>query len=93
MRPLIVYANAELRHCAYSHGDVLIGTGSVVGNSRELKSSLLFDNVETPHYNYIGDSILGYHVHMGAGSITSDIKSDRKNTVIRTDDGAIETGL
>jgi len=91
--PLIVCANAELRHCAYFRGNVLIGAGSVAGNSCEFKNSLLFDSVEAPHYNYVGDSILGYHAHMGAGSITSNIKSDRKNIVIRTDDGAIETGL
>ena len=87
--PLIVCAGAELRHCAYFRGNVLIGAG----NSCEFKNSLLFDSVEAPHYNYVGDSILGYHAHMGAGSITSNIKSDRKNIVIRTDDGAIETGL
>ena len=91
--PLIVCANAGLRHCAYFRGNVLIGAGSVAGNSCEFKNSLLFDSVEAPHYNYVGDSILGYHAHMGAGSITSNIKSDRKNIVIRTDDGAIETGL
>lgn len=91
--PLIVCANAELRHCAYFRGNVVIGAGSVAGNSCEFKNSLLFDSVEAPHYNYVGDSILGYHAHMGAGSITSNIKSDRKNIVIRTDDGAIETGL
>ena len=91
--PLIVCANAELRHCAYFRGNVLIGAGSVAGNSCEFKNSLLFDSVEAPHYNYVGDSILGYRAHMGAGSITSNIKSDRKNIVIRTDDGAIETGL
>lgn len=91
--PLIVCANSELRHCAYFRGNVLIGAGSVAGNSCEFKNSLLFDSVEAPHYNYVGDSILGYHAHMGAGSITSNIKSDRKNIVIRTDDGAIETGL
>ena len=91
--PLIVCANAELRHCAYFRGNVLIGAGSVAGNSCEFKNSLLFDSVEAPHYNYVGDSILGYHAHMGAGSITSNIKSDRKNIVIRIDDGAIETGL
>ena len=75
--PLIVCANAELRHCAYFRGNVLIGAGSVAGNSCEFKNSLLFDSVEAPHYNYVGDSILGYHAHMGAGSITSNIKSDR----------------
>ncbi len=91
--PLIVCAKAELRHCAFFRGNVLIGAGSVAGNSCEFKNSLLFDSVEAPHYNYVGDSILGYHAHMGAGSITSNIKSDRKNIVIRTDEGKIETGL
>ena len=91
--PLIVCANAELRHCAYFRGNVLIGAGSVAGNSCEFKNSLLFDSVEAPHYNYVGDSILGYHAHMGAGSITSNIKSDRKNIVIRTDEGPLATGL
>ena len=91
--PLIVCAGAELRHCAFFRGNVVIGAGSVAGNSCEFKNSLLFDSVEAPHYNYVGDSVLGYHAHMGAGSITSNIKSDRKNIVIRTDEGPLETGL
>ena len=75
--PLIVCAEAEIRHCAFIRGVAIVGRGAVVGNSTELKGSLLFDGVQVPHYNYVGDSILGYKSHMGAGSITSNLKSDK----------------
>ena len=91
--PLIVCEGAELRQCAFVRGNVLIGRNSVAGNSCEFKNSILFDHVETPHYNYIGDSVLGYRSHMGAGAITSNIKSDRKNIVIHCGNEEIETGL
>lgn len=91
--PLIVCEGAELRQCAFVRENVLIGRNSVAGNSCEFKNSILFDHVETPHYNYIGDSVLGYRSHMGAGAITSNIKSDRKNIVIHCGNEEIETGL
>ena len=91
--PLIVCEGGELRQCAFVRGNVLIGRNSVAGNSCEFKNSILFDHVETPHYNYIGDSVLGYRSHMGAGAITSNIKSDRKNIVIHCGNEEIETGL
>lgn len=75
--PLIICENAEIRHCAFIRGTAIIGREAVVGNSTEIKGSILFDGVQVPHYNYIGDSILGYKVHMGAGSITSNLKSDK----------------
>ena len=91
--PLIVDEDAQIRHCAFVRGSAIVGKNSVVGNSTELKNSILFNNVEAPHYNYVGDSILGFHAHMGAGSITSNIKADRKNILIKSDDKMIETGL
>lgn len=91
--PLIIGPNAEIRHCAFIRGNAIIGAGSVVGNSTELKNVILFNKVQVPHYNYVGDSILGYKAHMGAGSITSNVKSDKKLTTIRTPEGIIETGL
>lgn len=91
--PCIVGENAELRQCAFIRGNAIIGEHTVVGNSTELKNVILFNHVESPHYNYVGDSILGFHAHMGAGSITSNIKSDRKNIVIKGEDGNIETGM
>ena len=91
--PCIIGPETEVRHCAFIRGSALVGSNCVVGNSVELKNVILFDNVQTPHYNYVGDSILGYKSHMGAGSITSNIKSDRKNIVIRTSEDSIETGL
>ncbi|MBQ6544853.1 MAG: UDP-N-acetylglucosamine pyrophosphorylase, partial [Lachnospiraceae bacterium] len=78
-------------HCAFIRGDAIVGKGSVVGNSCELKNVILFNKCEVPHFNYVGDSILGFHAHMGAGAITSNIKADRKNIVIRGDE-RIETG-
>lgn len=89
--PCIIGPGTEVRHCAFIRGSALVGAGCVVGNSVELKNVILFDNVETPHYNYVGDSILGWHAHMGAGSITSNVKSDRTNIVVHCGDEAIET--
>lgn len=90
--PVIIGAGAEVRHCAFIRGNVLIGAGAVVGNSSELKNVILFDNVQVPHYNYVGDSILGYKAHMGAGSITSNVKSDKTLVKVHAEDGDIETG-
>lgn len=90
--PVIVGKDAEVRHCAFVRGSALIGEKAVVGNSTELKNVILFDNVQVPHYNYVGDSILGYKSHMGAGSITSNVKSDKLLIKVRTEDGVIETG-
>lgn len=92
--PCIIGANTEVRHCAFIRGSALVGENCVVGNSVELKNVILFDNVQTPHYNYVGDSILGYKSHMGAGSITSNVKSDKTLVVVKNFDGEkIETGL
>lgn len=91
--PCIIGPDTEVRHCAFIRGSALVGAGCVVGNSTELKNVILFDKVEAPHYNYVGDSILGFHAHMGAGSITSNIKSDRRNIVISSGDERFETGL
>lgn len=91
--PCIVGPYTEIRHCAFIRGSALIGSGCVVGNSVELKNVILFDGVQTPHYNYVGDSILGYKSHMGAGSITSNVKSDKTNVIIRYNDETIETGM
>ncbi|MBQ3529924.1 MAG: UDP-N-acetylglucosamine pyrophosphorylase [Oscillospiraceae bacterium] len=90
--PCIIGANTEVRHCAFIRGAALVGDNCVVGNSVELKNVILFDNVQTPHYNYVGDSILGYKSHMGAGSITSNVKSDKTLVVIKGDT-PIPTGL
>ena len=91
--PCIIGANTEVRHCAFVRGSALVGENCVVGNSVELKNVILFDNVQTPHYNYVGDSILGYKSHMGAGSITSNVKSDKTLVLVKTPDGVIPTGL
>ena len=91
--PCIIGANTEVRHCAFIRGSALIGENCVVGNSVELKNVIIFDNVQTPHYNYVGDSILGYKSHMGAGSITSNVKSDKTNVVIKSAYEAIQTGI
>jgi len=91
--PCIICKDAEIRHCAFIRGSVLVGEGAVVGNSTELKNVILFDNVQVPHYNYVGDSILGYKAHMGAGSITSNVKSDKTLVVVKSDKEKIETGL
>lgn len=91
--PCIIGAGTEVRHCAFIRGSALVGENCVVGNSVELKNVILFDNVQTPHYNYVGDSILGYKSHMGAGSITSNVKSDKTNVVIKSGDERLETGI
>lgn len=91
--PAIIGKNAEIRHCAFIRGNAIVGEGAVVGNSTELKNVILFNKVQVPHYNYVGDSILGYKAHMGAGSITSNVKSDKTLTTVKTAEGAIETGL
>lgn len=90
--PLIVCKDAEVRHCAFIRGSALVGEGAVVGNSTELKNVILFDKVQVPHYNYVGDSILGYKAHMGAGSITSNVKSDKLLVSIHGEDGEVATG-
>jgi len=90
--PCIVGPESEVRHCAFIRGSALIGTKCVVGNSTELKNVILFDNVQVPHYNYVGDSILGYKAHMGAGSITSNVRSDKKLVVVHGET-EIETGI
>ncbi len=91
--PCIIDENAEVRQCAFIRGSAIVGKGTVVGNSTELKNVVLFNKVEVPHYNYVGDSILGFHAHMGAGSITSNIKADKKNVVIKDGEERMETGL
>lgn len=91
--PAIIGKEAEVRHCAFIRGNALVGEGAVVGNSTELKNVILFNKVQVPHYNYVGDSILGYKAHMGAGSITSNVKSDKTLATISTPEGKIETGL
>jgi len=91
--PAIIGKDAEIRHCAFIRGNAIVGEGAVVGNSTELKNVILFNKVQVPHYNYVGDSILGYKAHMGAGSITSNVKSDKTLTTVKTPEGAIETGL
>ena len=90
--PCIIGPETEVRHCAFIRGSALVGANCVVGNSVELKNVILFDNVQTPHYNYVGDSILGYKSHMGAGSITSNVKSDKTLVVVRNGEERIETG-
>lgn len=91
--PAIIGKDAEVRHCAFIRGNAIVGEGAVVGNSTELKNVILFNKVQTPHYNYVGDSILGFKSHMGAGSITSNVKSDKTLVKIHAADGDIETGL
>ncbi len=91
--PCIIGPGTEVRHCAFIRGSALVGANCVVGNSVELKNVILFDNVQTPHYNYVGDSILGYKSHMGAGSLTSNVKSDKTLVVVKDGTERIETGL
>ncbi len=91
--PVIIGENAEIRYCAFIRGKAIIGNNTVVGNSTELKNVILFNNVQVPHYNYVGDSILGYKSHMGAGSITSNVKSDKKLVIVKDGKEKIETGL
>ena len=91
--PCIIGAGTEVRHCAFVRGSALVGENCVVGNSVELKNVILFDNVQVPHFNYVGDSILGYKSHMGAGAVTSNVKSDQTLVTVRDGDNKIETGL
>lgn len=91
--PAIIGKDAEVRHCAFIRGNAIVGEGAVVGNSTELKNVILFNKVQVPHYNYVGDSILGYQSHMGAGSITSNVKSDKTLVVVKTPEGEIETKI
>lgn len=91
--PVIIGEGAEIRHCAFIRGKAIVGNGAVVGNSTELKNVILFNKVQVPHYNYVGDSILGYKSHMGAGSITSNVKSDKKLVVVKNGKEKIETGI
>ena len=91
--PCIIGKDAEIRHCAFIRGNAIVGEGAVVGNSTELKNVVLFNKVQVPHYNYVGDSVLGYRAHMGAGSITSNVKSDKALVKVRCDGEGIETGL
>ena len=93
LSPTVICAESEIRHCAFIRGSALIGRNCVIGNSTELKNVILFDGVQVPHYNYVGDSILGYKSHMGAGSITSNVKSDKSFITVNTDENKIETGL
>ena len=91
--PAIIDEEAEIRHCAFIRGSAIVGKGAVVGNSTELKNVILFNKVQVPHYNYVGDSILGYKAHMGAGSITSNVKSDKTLVVVKAGEESFETGL
>lgn len=91
--PCIIGPNTEVRHCAFIRGSALVGEGCVVGNSVELKNVILFDGVQVPHYNYVGDSILGFKAHMGAGSVTSNVKSDKTLVTVRNGSEKVETGL
>jgi len=90
--PCIIDEDAEVRHCAFIRGSAIVGKGAVVGNSTELKNVILFNKVQVPHYNYVGDSVLGYKAHMGAGSITSNVKSDQTLVVVKAKEGQVETG-
>ena len=90
--PLIIDEEAQVRHCAFIRGNAIVGKGAVVGNSTELKNVILFNKVQVPHYNYVGDSILGYKSHMGAGSITSNVKSDKLPVIVRCGDERMDTG-
>lgn len=91
--PLIVDEEAEIRHCAFVRGNAIVGKGAVVGNSTELKNVVLFNKVQVPHYNYVGDSVLGFKAHMGAGSITSNVKSDKTLVLVKGAGFSVETGL
>ena len=91
--PCIIGKNTEVRQCAFIRSSALIGENCVIGNSTEVKNAIIFDNVQVPHFNYVGDSILGYKSHLGAGAVTSNVKSDRSLVKVRTSDGVIETGL
>ena len=90
---IIIGPETEIRQCAFLRGNIIVGSNCVIGNSTELKNVVIFDNVQVPHYNYVGDSVLGYKSHMGAASLTSNVKSDKKLVVVHAEDGDIETGL
>ena len=90
--PCIIDSGAEIRHCAYIRGSAIVGKGAVVGNSTELKNCILFDGVQVPHFNYVGDSVLGYKSHMGAGAVTSNVKSDKTPVAVKSGSTAIDTG-
>ena len=90
---MIIGEETEIRHCAFIRGNAIVGNHCVVGNSTELKNVILFNNVQVPHYNYVGDSTLGYRSHMGAGSITSNVKSDKKLVIVKSGAECMETGL
>ncbi len=91
--PCIIDEEAEIRHCAFIRGNAVVGKGATVGNSTELKNVVLFDKVEVPHYNYVGDSILGFKAHLGAGAITSNVKNDKTNVTVKAGGSRLETGL
>lgn len=91
--PCIIDEDAQVRHCAFIRGNAIVGKGAIVGNSTELKNVVLFNKVQVPHYNYVGDSILGYKAHMGAGAITSNVKSDKTLVIVKSENGNVETGL
>jgi len=91
--PCIIGPDTEVRHCAFIRGSALIGAGAVIGNSTELKNCIIFDGAQVPHYNYVGDSVLGYKAHMGAGSVTSNVKADKTNVTVKVDTEKLETGL
>lgn len=91
--PTIIQRGSQVRHCAFIRGSVIVGENCVIGNSTEVKNSILFNNVQIPHFNYVGDSILGYKAHMGAGSITSNVKSDKTPISVKMEDYKIDTGL
>lgn len=91
--PTIIGKDSEIRHCAYIRGNAIIGEGVVIGNSCEVKNAIIFNKSQVPHFNYVGDSILGYHAHMGAGSIVSNLKSDGKNITVKDEFEKVETGL
>ena len=91
--PCVIGPYTEVRHCAFIRGSVIIGKGCVIGNSTELKNCIIFDSVQVPHYNYVGDSVLGYHSHMGAGSITSNVKADHGNVSVNINGEKMQTGL
>lgn len=89
--PCIIDEGAEIRHCAYIRGKAIVGKGSIVGNSCEVKNAVIFDSVQVPHFNYVGDSVLGYKSHMGAGSVTSNVKSDKTLVCVRSEDESVDT--
>lgn len=91
--PCIIDENTEVRHCAFIRGSVIVGKNCVIGNSTEIKNSIIFDNVQIPHFNYVGDSVLGYKSHLGAGAVTSNVKSDKTPVSVMTKDTRVETGL